>query len=127
MLGAGVLAARVRPLALVKGSSVAGLLLYVGVYFSSALWQLFTLQVANAIFIGILAGLGVSVVQNMLPGRAGSASALYTNTTHIGTLLSSVLVGTVAEFYGYKSIFLANIVLVLVALALFSAMKVKPD
>lgn len=119
MLLAGVLAARLNPLYLVRASGLAGLMLYAGIYWADALWQLFVLQLANAVFIGILAGLGVSVVQQMLPGRAGSASALYTNTTHAGTLLSSLLVSTVAEGYGYHSVFLANIALVAVATVLF--------
>lgn len=123
MLLAGVLASRIQPLTLVRASGIAALLLYVGVYFATELWQMFALQIANAIFIGVLAGIGVSVVQMMLPGRAGSASALYTNTTHVGTLLSSALVGGVAEFFGYQSVFAANILLVIVALILFSAVR----
>ncbi|MCP8898755.1 sugar efflux transporter [Gilvimarinus xylanilyticus] len=125
MLLAGVLAARVSPINIVRASGVAGLALYAGVYWADALWQLFVLQLANAVFIGILAGLGVSVVQQMLPGRAGSASALYTNTTHVGTLISSLLVSTVAEAYGYHSVFVANILLVLVATVMFFVVRDK--
>ena len=123
MLIAGVLAARVNPLSLVRASALFGLLLYAGVFWATQLWQLFALQIANAVFIGILAGLGVSVVQQMLPGRAGTASALYTNTTHVGTLLSSVLISGVAEAYGYLSVFLANMVLVVLAGGLFMLVR----
>lgn len=119
MLAAGYLAMRLSPLLLVRAVGVAGFILYAGVYWAELLWQLFALQLANAVFVGILAGLGVSVVQAMLPGRAGSASALYTNTTHVGMLLSSVLIGTVAEAYGYRSVFLANMLLVALAGVLF--------
>lgn len=125
MLLAGVLAGRVSPISIVRASGIAGIILYAGIYWADALWQLFALQLANAVFIGILAGLGVSVVQQMLPGRAGSASALYTNTTHLGTLISSLLVSTVAEAYGYHSVFVANIVLVLVATGMFFAVREK--
>ncbi|MDO3386302.1 sugar efflux transporter [Gilvimarinus sp. SDUM040013] len=125
MLLAGVLASRINPLVLVRASGIAALILYVGVYFATSLWQLFALQFANAIFIGVLAGIGVSVVQTMLPGRAGSASALYTNTTHVGTLLSSALVGGVAELFGYQSVFVANIFLVVLALLLFAAVTTE--
>ncbi|WP_232301188.1 sugar efflux transporter [Gilvimarinus agarilyticus] len=124
MLLAGLMAARMNPLTLVRASALFGLLLYAGVFWATQLWQLFALQLANAVFVGILAGLGVSVVQQMLPGRAGSASALYTNTTHVGTLLSSVLISGVAEAYGYLSVFLANMVLVVLAGGLF--MLVRP-
>lgn len=123
MLLAGVLAARMDPLNLVRASALAGLVLYAGVFCATALWQLFALQIANAVFVGILAGLGVSVVQQMLPGRAGSASALYTNTTHVGTLLSSLLISGVAEAYGYLSVFMANMVLVILAGGLFMLVR----
>ncbi len=123
MLLAGVLAARMNPLTLVRASALAGLVLYAGVYWADQLWQLFALQLANAVFVGVLAGLGVSVVQEMLPGRAGSASALYTNTTHVGTLLSSVLISGVAEAYGYLSVFIANMVLVVIAGGLFMLVR----
>lgn len=126
MLGAGYLAMRLSPLLLVRLSGVAALVLYLGIFWGQALWQVFALQLANAIFVGILAGLGVSVVQAMLPGRAGSASALYTNTTHLGTLLSSVLIATVAEAWGYRSVFLANALLVLLAAGLFLAVRLPP-
>ncbi len=123
MLLAGVLASRINPMTIVRSSGIAGLILYAGIYWADALWQLFALQLANAVFVGILAGLGVSVVQQMLPGRAGSASALYTNTTHVGTLISSALVSTVAEAFGYHSVFAANMILVLLATILFFAVR----
>ncbi|UTF60892.1 sugar efflux transporter [Gilvimarinus sp. DA14] len=125
MLLSGVLAARVSAMFIVRASGLAGLILYAGIYWADALWQLFALQLANAVFIGILAGLGVSVVQQMLPGRAGSASALYTNTTHVGTLISSALVSSVAEAFGYHSVFAANMVLVLLATLLFFYVRVE--
>lgn len=123
MLLSGYLAMRISTLAMVKGAGLAGLLLYTGVYFSSDLWQLFALQIANAIFIGVLAGLGVSVIQNLMPGRSGSASALYTNTTHAGALFSSLMVALVADYWSYQAVFLGNILLVGLAMLVFSRVR----
>lgn len=119
MLLAGYLAARIDLMVMVRLAGIAGLLLYAGVYFADALWQLFALQIFNAIFIGILAGLGVSVIQVLMPGRSGGASALYTNTTHIGNLLSSLMVGVVADFFGYQNVFIANMLIVVLAIVVF--------
>lgn len=119
MLLAGYLAARINLLVMVRVAGVAGLLLYLGIFLAEDLWQLFFLQIFNAVFIGILAGLGVSVIQELMPGRSGEASALYTNTTHIGNLLSSLMVGIIAEFFGYQSVFMANIFIVLLAIVAF--------
>lgn len=123
MLLAGHYASRFRLITLVRCAGIAALLLYVGVYFASQLWQLFVLQICNAIFIGVLAGLGVSVIQDLMPGRSGAASGLYTNTTHIGNLFSSLMVGMVADYFGYHQVFLVNILLVLVAIWAFGKVR----
>jgi SET family sugar efflux transporter-like MFS transporter len=123
MLLAGHYASRFRLVNLVRCAGLAALCLYVGVYFANALWQLFALQLFNAIFIGLLAGIGISVVQELMPGRSGGASALYTNTTHIGNLFSSLLVGVVADYFGYHQVFLLSILLVIVAIWAFGKVK----
>ena len=41
---------------------------------------LLALQLLNAIYIGILAGIGMLYFQDLMPGRAGAATTLYTNT-----------------------------------------------
>lgn len=123
MLMAGYLAARVKLLPMLRFAGAAALILYSGVFFASHLWQLFVLQIFNAIFIGVLAGLGVSVIQDMLPGRSGSASALYTNTTHMGNLLSSLMVGLVADYFGYQFVFVVNLIVVSIAILAFSLVK----
>ena len=127
MLMAGYLAARISLIRMILFAGVAALCLYAGVFFADILWQFFALQVFNAIFIGVLAGLGVSVIQDLLPGRSGSASALYTNTTHMGNLLSSLLVGVVADIFGYQSIFLVNLILIALAIGAFSLVKSKRE
>ena len=127
MLLAGHYASRFRLISLIRCAGIAALLLYVGVYFASELWHLFVLQIFNAIFIGVLAGLGVSVIQDLMPGRSGGASALYTNTTHVGNLVSSLMVGLVADYYGYHQVFLVNVLLVFVALWVFGKVKTSRE
>ncbi len=123
MLLAGYYASRFRLINLIRCAGAAALCLYIGVYFATALWHLFVLQIFNAIFIGLLAGVGVSVIQELMPGRSGGASALYTNTTHIGNLFSSLLVGVVADYFGYHQIFIVNVLLVILAIWAFGRVK----
>lgn len=123
MLLAGHYASRFRLLNLIRCAGIAALCLFVGVYLATKLWHLFLLQLFNAIFIGLLAGVGVSVIQTLMPGRAGSASALYTNSTHLGNLFSSLLVGVVADYFGYHQVFMVNVVLVLIAIWAFAQVK----
>lgn len=127
MLLAGHYASRFRLINLVRCAGIAGLILYVGVYFAHSLWHLFVLQLFNAIFIGVLAGLGVSVIQDLMPGRSGAASGLYTNTTHIGNLVSSLMVGLVADYFGYHQVFLVNILLVVIAIWAFGKVRTSRE
>lgn len=125
MLLAGHYAARVNIMNLIKAAGLSALILYMGVYFASSLWQFFALQIFNAMFIGILAGLGVSVIQDLMPGRSGAASALYTNTSHMGNLISSLLVAVVADVYGYHQVFVVNLLIIALAILAFGRVRVK--
>lgn len=127
MILAGYYAARINIMTLIKVAGVAALLLYLGVYFGTQLWQFFALQIFNAMFIGILAGLGISLVQDLLPGRSGMASGLYTNTTHMGNLLSSLLVAVVADVYGYHQVFVVNLAVIALAILAFSRVSSRVD
>ena len=55
--------------------------------------------------IGIISIVGMAVVQDMLPGRAGIASALFGNTISVGFLLSGLGTGLWANAFGYWSLF----------------------
>lgn len=123
MLLAGYYASRFRLVNLVRCAGLAALCLYLGVYAATTLWHLFLLQIFNAVFIGLLAGVGVSVIQALMPGRSGGASALYTNTTHLGNLFSSLWVGVVADYFGYHQVFIVNVALVIVAIWAFGKVK----
>jgi MFS transporter, SET family, sugar efflux transporter len=123
MLLAGHFAARISVIRLIYLAAFSALCLYSGVYFATELWHFFALQIFNAVFIGVLVGLGVSVIQQLMPGQSGAASSLYTNTTHIGNLFSSLVVGLVADYFGYHSVFLVNLFFVLIAVWAFSRVK----
>lgn len=51
------------------------------------------LQIFNAIFIGIVAGIGMLYFQDLMPGRAGAATTLFTNSISTGVILAGVLQG----------------------------------
>ncbi len=51
------------------------------------------MQALNAIYIGILAGIGMLYFQDLMPGQAGAATTLYTNTTRVGWIIAGSLAG----------------------------------
>ncbi|MBE7220860.1 MAG: hypothetical protein INR64_20530 [Caulobacteraceae bacterium] len=64
-------------------------------------------QALRALGIGFVSLIGISYLQDLMPGRVGAAAALYANTGQIGALLAGVSAGAWAAAFGYHSLFLA--------------------
>ncbi len=47
-------------------------------------------------FIGILGGIGMLYFRDLMPGQAGSATTLYTNTSRVGWIIAGSVAGIVA-------------------------------
>ncbi|SEL47570.1 MFS transporter, SET family, sugar efflux transporter [Kosakonia sacchari] len=105
MLIAGYYAKRFGKRFLMRVSAVAGIFFYAGMLTVHTPAFLLALQVLNAIYIGILAGIGMLYFQDLMPGQAGSATTLYTNTTRVGWIIAGSLAGVVAEIWNYHTVF----------------------
>jgi len=116
MLGAGIYAGRWRLFSPLKLAALAGLVFYLGVYWSTSLTPLVLLQIFNAAFIGVMAGLGISVFQALMQGRAGMASTLYSNAIKVGSLVGALLGGAVAQWLGIQVVFGICALMALIAL-----------
>lgn len=75
------------------------------VLFVPTLASLYWGQILRAAAIGIVSIVGMAKLQEMLPGRAGIAAALYGNTMSAGALLSGIGTGVWASAFGYWSLF----------------------
>ncbi len=71
----------------------AGVLFYAGLILFHGRTALLALQLFNAIFIGIIAGIGMLWFQDLMPGRAGAATTLFTNSISTGVILAGVMQG----------------------------------
>lgn len=101
----------------------AGVLFYLGLVFFHSAIALLILQLFNAVFIGIIAGIGMLWFQDLMPGRAGSATTLFTNSTSTGIILAGVLQGAVAQNFGHFAVYWVISVLALFTLYLTSKVK----
>lgn len=115
MLIAGYIAKRVGKRFLMRVAVVAGLLFYAGLVLFDSKMALLGLQLLNAIFIGILAGIGMLYFQDLMPGQAGTATTLFTNTTRVGWIISGSLAGVVAQFWSYHAVFVISLLMILCA------------
>ncbi|CAI0715881.1 MULTISPECIES: sugar efflux transporter [Serratia] len=112
MLLAGMVAKRFGKGCLMRGAVGAGLLFYIGLLFITGSWQLIALQLLNAVFIGVLAGIGMLYFQDLMPGQAGAATTLFTNTIRVGWIIAGSIAGTVAEIWNYHAVFYSALAMV---------------
>ncbi|EHX8223619.1 TPA: sugar efflux transporter SetA [Escherichia coli] len=101
----------------------AGVLFYTGLIFFHSRMALMTLQLFNAVFIGIVAGIGMLWFQDLMPGRAGAATTLFTNSISTGVILAGVIQGAIAQSWGRFAVYW--VIAVISVVALFLTAKVK--
>ncbi|AUZ63170.1 TPA: MFS transporter [Citrobacter amalonaticus] len=101
----------------------AGVLFYLGLIFFHSHQALLILQLFNAAFIGIIAGIGMLWFQDLMPGRAGSATTLFTNSISTGVILAGVIQGAVAQSYGHFSVYWVIAAISLVTLVMTGRVK----
>ena len=101
----------------------AGVLFYTGLIFFNSRMALMTLQLFNAVFIGIVAGIGMLWFQDLMPGRAGAATTLFTNGISTGVILAGVIQGAIAQSWGHFAVYW--VIAVISVVALFLTAKVK--
>lgn len=122
MLGFGALSTRFPLRRLILTGSAIGVLYYVLVSLSTHSWQVAALQALNATFIAAVQGLGISYVQELLPGEPGRASTLAGNAFPVAAIMAGSLLGVAAHF-GYRYAYAGGIVLCSAGLSLLLAAR----
>ncbi|WP_327010085.1 sugar efflux transporter [Dactylosporangium sp. NBC_01737] len=107
MLGFGALSTRWPLHRLIVIGAGLGVLYYVLVAASTHTWQVGAAQLVNASFIAAVQGLGISYVQEMLPGEPGRAATLAGNAYPVAAILAGPLFG-LAQHFGYRYAYAAG-------------------
>ncbi|EHM0666724.1 sugar efflux transporter SetB [Escherichia coli] len=123
MLIAGYFAKRLGKRFLMRVAAVGGVCFYAGMLMANSPVILLGLQLLNAIFIGILGGIGMLYFQDLMPGQAGSATTLYTNTSRVGWIIAGSVAGIVAEIWNYHAVFWFAMVMIIATL--FCLLRIK--
>ncbi|HDI9868633.1 TPA: sugar efflux transporter SetB [Escherichia coli] len=123
MLIAGYFAKRLGKRFLMRVAAVGGVCFYSGMLMAHSPVILLGLQLLNAIFIGILGGIGMLYFQDLMPGQAGSATTLYTNTSRVGWIIAGSVAGIVAEIWNYHAVFWFAMVMIIATL--FCLLRIK--
>ncbi|HBE4267148.1 TPA: sugar efflux transporter SetB [Escherichia coli] len=123
MLIAGYFAKRLGKRFLMRVAAVGGVCFYAGMLMAHSPAILLGLQLLNAIFIGILGGIGMLYFQDLMPCQAGSATTLYTNTSRVGWIIAGSVAGIVAEIWNYHAVFWFAMVMIIATL--FCLLRIK--
>ncbi|PAR51389.1 MFS transporter [Vibrio metoecus] len=128
MLMAGKLAQRWGTNKLLMLGITSGMLFYGVMLTHTGFIAMMAAQVLNSFFIGVCATLGMVVLQDMMQDRLGTASTLFSSMLSISTLVASLSVGVVGEFYNYFSTLYVSLMgafSALILLTLFSQLQRK--
>lgn len=94
----------------------AGLVYFGVAAFVHGPWQLLALQPLNAWFFATVAGVGLTVFQDVFPSP-GLASGLFTNTRRVGAVLAGLLIAVLGVLPApYRAVYVASAVVVAVVL-----------
>jgi len=123
MILAGFFVKRIGKRRMMLTAVAAGVLFYIGLIFFHSQTALLSLQLFNAVFIGIIAGIGMLWFQDLMPGRAGSATTLFTNSISTGVILAGVIQGALAQSFGHGAVYIGIAVISVLTLWLTSRVK----
>lgn len=117
----GKLSLRFSSLRLIAGGCLAGIAYYVAMAYVTGPVMLLALQPLNAWCFAAIAGVGLTLFQQMIP-RPGLSTGLYMNTRRIGAIISGPIIalGSTTAL-GNRGIFLTCGLLILLALIVIAA------
>ncbi|MCR6655591.1 MAG: sugar efflux transporter [Opitutus sp.] len=112
------LAARGYQMAIMRLGVVMSVLYFGVLIFVQTPWHIYPAQVLNAVSIAITTNVVITFFQDLLPGRTGLATSIYSNSFNGGTLLGYFLFGLLLNTFGYRGVFVICTLFSLITLAL---------
>ena len=100
---------------------------FVALTLAHTVGAVFWAQIPRAIGIALVTYLGIGFLHSLMPHRAGTAAALFSNSGQLGSVLAALSVGGLAEALGYASIFVVCALLSAAGLALVCLTPAEPD
>ena len=122
MLGFGWLSTRVPLRALILAGVCCGIAYQAVAAVAGSIAVLAAAQLLNAAFIAAVGGLGITYVQNLMPGQPGRATTMVTNTFPMAQILAAPAFG-LAQHFGFRLAYGLNLALCVLGLFLLIAAR----
>lgn len=118
MLWFGHLAARGHQLPLLRLGAAATVGYFLALSVAREPWHIYPIQILSGVSFAILTNVTILFYQDLLPGQAGLATAIFSNSSNLGSLIGYFAFGTLVERVGNRGVFtvcsvLAGITLVI--------------
>lgn len=123
MLIAGYLVPYIGKRNLILFAVVCGVFFYIGVIIFRGELALLLLQLFNALFIGIVANIGIIYFQDLLPTRMGVASTLFNNGVTCSVIIGGMIQGFVSDMFGHEVIYYIALAMMFISLVLCLQVK----
>jgi MFS transporter, SET family, sugar efflux transporter len=101
----GHLAARGHQRSVILLGASASVCYFIALGFVTAPWQVYPLQVLNAAAVAVTVSVAIPFVQDLLPGKTGVATSLFSNSLKVGSLLGFATFGALALELGNAGLF----------------------
>jgi MFS transporter, SET family, sugar efflux transporter len=126
MIWFGHLAARGHQYALIRFGVLAGTLYFSTLLLAHEPWQIYPMQILSAVSIAITTNITITFFQDLLPGQAGVATSIYSNSFSGGSLVGYFIFGLSLETFGHRGVFVVCAVLSLVTFAILTIYRPRP-
>lgn len=120
MLWLGAISSRLHKPSWLTASAAVHAVYFVALALLGEPQMIVPLQILPAAVVAITSCLGMTHVQDLMPGETGAATALFFNASRVGSILSGVLSGAIVSAFGYRVAFLLCAGLAVCAFVLLS-------
>ncbi|GLS26620.1 MFS transporter [Marinibactrum halimedae] len=101
MVNVGRLTVHFSPQRLMAFGFFCAITFYGLIFYATQPWEFLALQGLNAIFYGLYAGLGLTIMQAQLPKRIGFTSSFYSNAMKFGMAGGTTGAGIIAQYSSF--------------------------
>lgn len=123
MLWFGLLAARGHQMALIRIGAAATVAYFLALSLAQQPWHIYPIQILSGVSFAILTNVTILYYQDMLPGQAGLATNIFSNSSNLGNLLGYFSFGGLLQAFSYRGVFLSCAALTVVALILLLLLR----
>jgi SET family sugar efflux transporter-like MFS transporter len=127
MIWFGRLAARGHQVSLIRFGVFIGACYFLALTFVRAPWHIYPMQILSAASIAITTNVAITFFQDLVPGQAGVATSIYSNSYSAGNLLGYFGFGLLLNTVGHRGIFWTCTALSAATLMIFMAYRHRTE